>query len=702
MFTRLKLTNFRQHADISVDFQNGTVVILGSNEKGKSSLFEAIGYAMFGSTALRDPFAQVVTYGQKEATLKVELDFVLNGNQFSIRRSKSGAELDQGGELVVTGQDAVTKFVEGLLGASAKLCMDMMFATQNKLRGALQDGPSAAVKLIEVLANFELIDEIIGLAQEKLPTGNTTAVEERIRSLSETTEPAPDTTALSVTAMAAQDEVGAAQDNLATLRSAAEALAPAAQAAKTQLTVHDSQRLQLHNANQELSRAQQALAELSSAETTLAPSQDRIEELELVAQQYAQREVTAKAHKAVHALTSGHVEWEGTLESLQAEIATTQAAIAGHQAALQAYREEAIKLTGQLVKEETCGLCGKDLKDVPEVAQKNSALTPRIAEAKAKAQTAQEELDSLKEGLNDLQQVLTLHGQRQRVLDTNASYVKLDTNFVPFHWTWIGGEIADMRDPGPELRAAKEAVRAAQVAAGRLEQAQTTLAQVTSRVAALKVATEHLDKADEPLHAAVAAHTEAQGKVEEAQQALQAAQQARDAAAADLRTAQALAEAWARQDAARKAQLKRAEKDLTDTNFNNALLKKLRSARPLIANELWSMVLASVSHYFTAIRGIPSTVTRDADGFKVNGQLVGGGGLSGSALDALGLSIRVALTRTFLPNARFFILDEPAAAADEQRELNMLGLISTVEFDQILLVTHSDLANSFASQVIQL
>ena len=71
-------------------------------------------------------------------------------------------------------------------------------------------------------------------------------------------------------------------------------------------------------------------------------------------------------------------------------------------------------------------------------------------------------------------------------------------------------------------------------------------------------------------------------------------------------------------------------------------------------------------------------------------------------LDALGLAIRIALTKTFLPNNDFLILDEPAAACDDEREMNMLGVITTAGFDQVLLVTHSPLADAFADKVVAL
>jgi hypothetical protein len=52
-----------------------------------------------------------------------------------------------------------------------------------------------------------------------------------------------------------------------------------------------------------------------------------------------------------------------------------------------------------------------------------------------------------------------------------------------------------------------------------------------------------------------------------------------------------------------RTQLEDAKADLTAVNFNNALLKRVRAARPVIANKLWAKVLATVSRYFGLMRG---------------------------------------------------------------------------------------------------
>jgi exonuclease SbcC len=56
MFKTLQVTNFRKLRDSTFDFNSGLNAIRGLNEQGKSTLFEALAYAMFGVDALREPW----------------------------------------------------------------------------------------------------------------------------------------------------------------------------------------------------------------------------------------------------------------------------------------------------------------------------------------------------------------------------------------------------------------------------------------------------------------------------------------------------------------------------------------------------------------------------------------------------------------------------------------------------------------------
>lgn len=133
---------------------------------------------------------------------------------------------------------------------------------------------------------------------------------------------------------------------------------------------------------------------------------------------------------------------------------------------------------------------------------------------------------------------------------------------------------------------------------------------------------------------------------------------------------------------------------------NNLLIKKLKAIKPAVTNHLWSIVLGAVSAMFTQVRGEASVVTKDDSGFKVNGWSAAN--FSGSTLDLLALTMRAALTKTFIPHAPFLSLDEPAHGSDTDRTGSILGFLASSGFDQVLLASHDELSESVANNVINL
>jgi hypothetical protein len=356
---------------------------------------------------------------------------------------------------------------------------------------------------------------------------------------------------------------------------------------------------------------------------------------------------------------------------------------------------------GQRITQTVCGLCSKDLRDVPEVVTKNAQLDARIADLTSQMEislAAQKEKDEEYSAYNE---VVTAHNRAMRVFQQVAGYITLDTNFVPNKWTWTGPDVSSRPDdPAAQWREAESKKTKYQQDVGRQQQAKAALDAAetahSDAVATHELAVAAVGDAQAVLDKAAAATEE----LFTAEREFRAAEQKVKDAERDLQEANRILDLRRQARQQLETQLATARMELSAMEFNNTLVDTLRKARPSIVEELWNIVGATVSNYFSAIRGVPSAFLRQDDGFTVDGR--GIKGLSGSTLDALGLSIRMALTKTFLPNTRFMVLDEPAAAADDDRETNMLGVVASSDFDQVLLVTHSDLADSFAAQVVQL
>ena len=136
-----------------------------------------------------------------------------------------------------------------------------------------------------------------------------------------------------------------------------------------------------------------------------------------------------------------------------------------------------------------------------------------------------------------------------------------------------------------------------------------------------------------------------------------------------------------------------------DMEVNKDMLKFLRQVKPQIADQVWNEICLQVSSFFSQMRGHESVVTRDG-GFLVDGNSVPS--LSGSTLDVLGLAIRVALTKTFLPTTTMLLLDEPFAACDEERQARALAFLTQCGFEQVVIITHEESTQAVADHLITL
>lgn len=699
MLKKVKLQNFRKHTDLTVPFTEGLNVIRAANEGGKTTILEAISYALFGSRVLRDGLDNTVTWGQPVKALKVEVEY----GDYVITRSKAGAEVLSMGQVFVTGQSEVTSFCEKLIGADGATAANLMFSNQMGLRGVLTNGPKATAQLIEDLGEFDLFDRIIDAAQHKLPLGAVTVQADRLQRLTSeleglTTPAQPDAAAHEANVLALSNSLAAAKEAEATL---VEKLAGARDAvAKMKHARSHRATLEANLAKVE-GRQNDLSVERTSVEgqATLEPcaTADLEEGLRQAQDLTARRRAWAQFQKLPQPERHSR-------EAMDAEIVRFQADIRHADETVRQAQTNIKVAQAKLTTSSTCGFCGQDVSQFPEVAKRNAELEAAILGEERRAAEALENKEAAERGLDNVQALFRVEDEILRGVRGIEQYLERDESVLPALFAWKGlppPEVGDEPDYAAMLAEAKRYNDAILKANAKLEMLNRQAHDLEDdRLKLVHELRGLCPVSDEALAQAEAGLKEGEETLAEARGIATELQRSIDGAKADFQFAVAMHTAALEKRQQLEKQIEGTKQEISALEFNNNLVKKVRAARPVIGNKLWSMVLASVSTVFSQMRGERSIVAKEKDGFTVNGRSVDS--LSGSTLDLLGLAIRAALVKTFVPGCPFIILDEPSAAMDNDRTAAMLGYIAASGFKQVLLVTHEEISESFANNLITL
>lgn len=174
-FKNLYIRRFQSVESINLDIDDmGVVVVKGinnyeqnvkSNGSGKSSIFEAIVFALYGETSLgiADPENRILNNGY-EVTLKV----AINGTTYQIVRKKENdkatVELwQEAGELMgnISGRNKTdtNKMIQNILGISKDIFLDSVFLAQGISTNLSTLSPTARKERLEILTGTEKLIE---------------------------------------------------------------------------------------------------------------------------------------------------------------------------------------------------------------------------------------------------------------------------------------------------------------------------------------------------------------------------------------------------------------------------------------------------------------------------------------------------------------------------------------------------------------
>jgi DNA repair exonuclease SbcCD ATPase subunit len=158
----LRLDNFRSFNQAQLDFVPGQNYIFGQNWQGKSSVVDAIGFALFGVDIFPKKVAgtavsadHLVNEGSEHGS--VELRFELDGCEYSLHRSLPGrgVSLKKADEEAAVGVRTVAEKLVSLLGVDVKLFQNIFFSDQDELRRSLDFSPEERRVFIERLLGVE-------------------------------------------------------------------------------------------------------------------------------------------------------------------------------------------------------------------------------------------------------------------------------------------------------------------------------------------------------------------------------------------------------------------------------------------------------------------------------------------------------------------------------------------------------------------
>ncbi len=171
MITSLELLNWRSHVSSSLEFSKGTNIIIGIMGSGKSSLMDALCFALFGNfPALQHrklKLADVIKSrpGQEDSA-EVKLGFTHNGSNYTVKRKltvdgKTEAEIRKENKLIEGPQPKrVNEYITNLLSIDYDLFTRAIYSEQNNIDYFLELPRGDRKKQIDGLLGIDRFEKV--------------------------------------------------------------------------------------------------------------------------------------------------------------------------------------------------------------------------------------------------------------------------------------------------------------------------------------------------------------------------------------------------------------------------------------------------------------------------------------------------------------------------------------------------------------
>ncbi len=165
MIDSIELRSWKTHADTKIEFRKGTNVLIGIMGAGKSSVMDAISFALFGTfPALKQKRVSldgiIMSRPEQRKSAEVKLTFTINGNEYVVSRkieknAGSSASLEKNGKNLQTQPERVNEEIEKVLGMNYDTFSRAIYAEQNRLDYMLELRKGDRKKQIDEMLNLD-------------------------------------------------------------------------------------------------------------------------------------------------------------------------------------------------------------------------------------------------------------------------------------------------------------------------------------------------------------------------------------------------------------------------------------------------------------------------------------------------------------------------------------------------------------------
>lgn len=686
---KLITENFKALGSREFEFSDGLVIVSGANGSGKTTLLRAVATALFGVQMLPGNREDIPTWGAKGWGL--ELEFAAGSDSYTVLRTQSKVEVSKNGKLEASGNTPSTKYLEDLIGVTAKDYNLLIHSRQKETGYILNYGTTALQRKVEEFAGVEVLDKVEKLARAEAnenqnwldytPTPEAPS-EERLAELKETLD-----------SLAARNK--AYYENLVGFQVQLSQAAPQPEKTVAQLVTkqraHGEEVQDYKVKQQRIADLEQEVAEFKIAEKpeSVGDISSKIaeldEDIELVEKHLRRIEFTKLQLKEFEDLVNPeHNLTEDDLVLLADKITGLEILLGEHRTkvkTLEAERDNGV-----------CNSCGTTLAERPleEItADIEKAITARTETEEQLTKAKQERAvqnQKIKEGLEYSEKMSRKEQLEKELAELEAEEV---------------GDMAALEEERQKLVEQRAAYR-------------SELARYNDSVAEsdnLRLRLENLKNrlGEPPVCEVTDTDIEA---CEKAWEAFRSGDKLRGAITAEELKIQAIKDRMQavhdeQQELEKKAVLvaefeeEKAQKIKT-ADIATRLSTYLRTKRADYLKQIWDSILYQASTFLSnATNGWLTEIAIEDSKykFKQSDIWVSVAEASGAQEAFIGVALRVGLNKALYRGQTYIVMDEPTEAMTEENARNLVAAIGGVS-EQVVLVTHRETDQALADTVL--